>query len=71
MRAALIALLLSFATQAGAECGNLCDYNWWKTVTEALVKVKLDTGINPKNGYIRSNKKGPHEASLLIACVRL
>jgi hypothetical protein len=71
MRAALIALMLSFATQAGAECGNLCDANWWKTATEAPVKVKLDTGINPKNGYIRSNKKGPHEASLLIACVRL
>ena len=71
MRALLVALMLMFGSQAGAECGNLCDYNWWKTVTEALVKVKLDTGINPKNGYIRSNKKGPHEASLLIACVRL
>ena len=71
MRALLVALMLMFGSQAGAESSNLCDYNWWKTVTEALVKVKLDTGINPKNGYIRSNKKGPHEASLLIACVRL
>ena len=71
MRAILTALMLTVATQAGAECGNLCDYNWWKTVTEALVKVKLDTGINPKNFYIQSNKKGPHEVSLLIACVRL
>ena len=71
MRAILTALMLTIASQAGAECGNLCDYNWWKTVTEALVKVKLDTGINPKNFYIQSNKKGPHEVSLLIACVRL
>ena len=71
MRAALIALMLTVASQAVAECGNLCDEIWWKTATEALVKVKLDKGINPKNGYIRSNKKGPQEASLLIAYVRL
>ena len=64
MRAILTALMLTFATQAGAECGNLCDQNWWKSVTHALVKVKLDKGINPKNAYIRSNKKGPHKASL-------
>ena len=71
MRAILTALMLIMATQAGAECGNLCDYNWWKTVTEALLKVKLDKGINPKNFYIQSKKKGPQKASLLIACVRL
>ena len=71
MRVALIALILTIGSQAGAECGNLCDYIWWTKATEALVKVKLDKGINPKNGYIRSNKKGPQEASLLIAYVRL
>jgi hypothetical protein len=71
MRALLVALLLMFGSQAGAECGNLCDYIWWTKATEADVKVKLDKGINPKNGYIRSNKKGLHEASLLIACVWL
>ena len=71
MRAALIALMLMFGSQAGSEKGNLCDYNWWKTVTEALVTVKLDKGINPKNFYIQSNKKGPQKTSLLIACVRL
>ena len=64
MRAAIIALMLMSGSQAGAECGNLCDYNWWKTVTEALVTVKLDKGINPKNFYIQSNKKGPQKASL-------
>ena len=71
MRAILTLLMLMIASEAWAECGKLCDYDWWKTVTEALVKVKLDTGINPKNFYIQSNKKGPHEVSLLIACVRL
>ena len=71
MRAILTALLLTVATQAGAECGNLCDYIWWTKATEALVKVKLDKGINLKNVYIQSNKKGPQKASLLTACVRL
>ena len=71
MRAAIIALMLTIASQAEAECGNLCDNDWWKTVTEALVKVKLDKGINPKNFYIQSNKKGPQKASLLIASARL
>ena len=64
MRAACVAMLLMIGSPAGAECGNLCDYIWWTKATEALVKVKLDKGINPKNAYIRSNKKGPHKASL-------
>ena len=37
MRAALIALMLTVATQAEAECGNLCDKDWWKfTITGGL-----------------------------------
>ena len=71
MRALLVALMLMFGSQAGAECGKLCDLSWLKTATEALVTVKLDKGINPKNFYIQSNKKGPQKASLLMACVRL
>ena len=46
MRAALLALMLSFATQAGAECGKLCDYDWWKTATVADVQAELDAGAN-------------------------
>ena len=42
MRAAPIALMLTVATPAGAECGNLCDYNWWKTATTADVQAELD-----------------------------
>ena len=71
MRAILTLLMLMIASEAWAECGKLCDYDWWKTATEALVKVKLDKGINPKNFYIQSNKKGPQKASLLIASARL
>ena len=44
MRAILTALMLTIATQAGAECGNLCDQNWWKTATEADVQAELDAG---------------------------
>ena len=46
MRAAIIALLLTFASQAGAECGNLCRPNWWKTATEADVQAELDAGVD-------------------------
>ena len=40
MRAALIAMMLMIGSQAGAECGKLCDHYWWKTATAADVQVK-------------------------------
>ena len=46
MRAALIALLLTIASQAGAECGNLCDGRWWDTATKADLQVELDAGAD-------------------------
>ena len=46
MRAAPIALMLTVATPAGAECGNLCDRDWWKTATEAKVQAVLDGGAD-------------------------
>ena len=29
-------------SQAGAECGNLCDFVWWKTATPTDEQAKLD-----------------------------
>ena len=46
MRAALVALMLMFGSQAGAECGNLCEIDWWSTATEAEVQAVLDDGAN-------------------------
>ena len=46
MRAALTAMMLTIASQAGAECGNLCDNDWWKTATEAQVQAELDAGAD-------------------------
>ena len=46
MRAAIIALMLSFATPVGAECGNICDADWWKSATEADVQAELDGGAD-------------------------
>ena len=46
MRAALIAVMLMIGSQAGAECGNLCDYDWWKSATEADVQTELDGGAD-------------------------
>jgi ankyrin repeat protein len=46
MRALTIPFLLVLATQAGAECGNLCDDEWWKTATISDVKDELDAGVD-------------------------
>ena len=46
MRTILTALLLTIASQAGAECGNLCDPYWWNTSTAADVQAELDGGAD-------------------------
>ena len=46
MRAAIIALLLTFGSQAAAECGKLCDWNWWITATAADVQAELAAGAD-------------------------
>ena len=47
MRTILTALMLTVATQAGAECGNLCDKDWWKTATTVDLHAALDAGADP------------------------
>ena len=54
MRAAIIALMLTFASQAAADCGNLCDYDWWKTATTANVQAELSGGAD----VMALNKEG-------------
>ena len=39
-----LALITTQSAQAWAECGNLCDGDWWKTATTSDVKAKLDAG---------------------------
>ena len=53
MRAILTALLLTFASQAAAECGKLCDDDWWKTATTANVQAELSGGadVMARNKY--------------------
>ena len=46
MRAAIIALLLTIASQAEADCDKLCDRDWWKTATAADVQAELDAGAD-------------------------
>ena len=48
MKSILIALALitTQSAQAWAECGNLCDWDWWKTATTSDVKAKLDAGAD-------------------------
>ena len=35
-----------FGSQAGAECGKLCDHYWWKTATDADVQAELGSGAD-------------------------
>ena len=35
-----------FGSQAGAECGKLCDKRWWKAATDADVQAELDAGAD-------------------------
>ena len=53
MRAAPIALMLAIASQAGAECGKLCDYDWGQTATAADVQTEIDAGadVNARTEY--------------------
>ena len=51
MRATLTALMLIIASQAGAECGNLCDSDWWKTSFTADVQAELDDGADVMARY--------------------
>ncbi len=45
--ALIVALVMNFATQAAAECGNLCDSDWWKAgKTTADVQAELDAGVD-------------------------
>jgi hypothetical protein len=39
-------LFLGFASEAYAECGNLCDRDWWKIATPAEVQAELDAGAD-------------------------
>jgi ankyrin repeat protein len=46
MRLFIAALLMTLGTQAWAECGNLCNEDWWKTATTSDVKAELDAGAD-------------------------
>ena len=41
----IAALVMTFATQATARCGNLCDYEWWEAgKTTADVQAEKNFG---------------------------
>ena len=46
MRAILTALMLTFATQAGAEGGKMCKWQWWRTASTTDVQTELDAGAD-------------------------
>ena len=46
MRTFLTVLILTVATQAGAECGKLCDGDWWMRATVSDVHAELNAGAD-------------------------
>ena len=47
--ALITALVMVFATQAAAECGNLCDSGWWtagKTTVDVQAEIDAGSEVN-------------------------
>ena len=67
MRAILTALLLTFASQAAADCGNLCDYEWWENATTADLQAELDAGaeVMAQDKYGRTPLRVKTESGVL------
>ena len=47
MRTFLTVLILTVATQVEAECGKLCDWDWWETATKKDVEFELGSSMQP------------------------
>ena len=64
MRAALIALILMFGSQAGAGCGDLCDEGQLKTASDAELQALLAAGADvmarTEEGYTPLHKAAIH-----------
>jgi hypothetical protein len=46
MRILAVVLFLGLASEALAECGNLCEYWWWRNATNADVQAELNAGAD-------------------------
>ena len=70
MRAALIALMLMFGSQAGAGCGDLCDEGQLKTASDAELQALLAAGADvmarTEEGYTPLHKAAIHGAPVKI-----
>ena len=70
MRAAFIALILMFGSQAGAGCGDLCDEGQLKTASDAELQALLAAGADvmarTEEGYTPLHKAAIHGAPVKI-----
>ena len=46
MRTALLAMMLTIATQVSAECGKLCDDFWWDSPFSADLENEINAGAD-------------------------
>ena len=65
MRALLVALMLMIGSQAGASCGVLCGYSWWRTATANDVQAELDGGAYVMAKQRKTGKTPLHLAAIL------
>ena len=42
----ILALKMTFAIQVDADCGILCDRDWWNTATATSLQANLDAGTD-------------------------
>ena len=45
---AVVLMFVAMSSAAWAECGKLCDWDWWKTATAADLQALLDAGVYNK-----------------------
>ena len=52
----LVLMFVAMSSAAWAECGKLCDENWWETATASDVQAELDAGadVNTRIKYGRT-----------------
>ena len=59
----LVLMFFAMSSSVWAECGKLCDWDWWQKATASDVQAELDAGadINARNerGYTPPHSAEP------------
>ena len=64
MRTALLAMMLTIASQVSAECGKLCDDFWWDSPFSADLENEINAGADVLYYLLRD--AGPLAGAVLL-----